>query len=147
MARTTNNIWDDFITKYFLYTEVKTYSNCEGSSLTINSTLPMGDSVEIDFTYHDYESNEHTNYATTLSVKSIKDWIESHKEDITRYHILSELCHLGDKDTTTTRFNCGWFIQAFREDSGVSYNFYNCDGYLEAEVFCDNKKYNFNYVS
>ena len=53
MTRTSNNIWDNFITKYLLYTEVKTYSNCEGSSLTIDSANPMGDTVEVEFTYHD----------------------------------------------------------------------------------------------
>ena len=147
MTKTSNNIWDNFITKYLLYTEVKTYSNCEGSSLTIDSANPTGDTVEVEFTYHDYENNEHTNYTTTLPVESIKDWIERNKEDITRYHLLSELCPLGNKDITTTKFNCGWYIQAFREDSGVFYNFYNCDGRLEAEVSCENKKWSFDYVS
>ena len=147
MTRTENHIWDNFITKYLLYTEVSTYSNYEGSSLTIDSTLPICDAVEVEFTYHDYENNEYTNYTTTLPVESIKDWIESHKEDIERYSLLSELCPLGNNDTTTVHLNCGWYIQAFREDSGVSYNFYNCDGNLEAEVSCENKKWSFNYVS
>lgn len=147
MVRESNHIWDNFITKYLLYTEAKTYSNCEGSSLTIDSTIPMGNTVEVEFTYHDYENNEYTNYTTTLPVESIKDWIEGHKEDIERYSLLSELCPLGNNDTTTVHLNCGWYIQAFREDSGVSYNFYNCDGNLEAEVSCENKKWSFNYVS
>ena len=147
MTRTSNNIWDNFITKYLLYTEVKTYSNCEGSSLTIDSTLPMGNTVEVEFTYHDYENNEYTNYTTTLPVESIVGWIERNKEDIIRYSLLSELCPLGSEQTTTTHLNCGWFIQSFREDSGVSYNFYNCDGNLEAEVSCENKKWSFDYVS
>lgn len=147
MVRESNHIWDNFITKYLLYTEANAYSNYEGSSLTIDSTIPMGDTVEVGFTYHDYENNEYTNYTTTLPVESIKDWIEGHKEDITRYHLLSELCPLGDNDTVTVHLNCGWYIQAFREDSGVSYNFYNCDGCLEAEVSCENKKWGFDYVS
>ena len=141
MVRESNHIWDNFITKYLLYTEANAYSNYEGSSLTIDSTLPMGNTVEVEFTYHDYENNEYTNYTTTLPVESIKDWIESHKEDIERYHLLSELCPLGTEQTTTAHLNCGWYIQAFREDSGVSYNFYNCDGDLEAEVSCENKKW------
>ena len=147
MVRESNHIWDNFITKYLLYTEANAYSNYEGSSLTIDSTIPMGDTVEVEFTYHDYENNEYTNYTTTLPVESIKDWIESHKEDIERYHLLSELCPLGSEQTTTVHLNCGWYIQAFREDSGVSYNFYNSDGYLEAEVSCENKKWGFDYVS
>lgn len=147
MTRTSNNIWDEFITKYLLYTEVSAYSNCEGSSLTIDSTIPMGDTVEVEFTYHDYENNEYTNYTTTLSVESIKDWIERNKEEIERYSLLSELCPLGSEQTATVHLNCGWYIQSFREDSGVSYNFYNCGGYLEAEVSCENKKWRFDYVS
>ena len=147
MTRTENHIWDEFITKYLLYTEANAYSNCEGSSLTIDSTIPMDNTVEVEFTYHDYENNEYTNYTTTLPVESIKDWIEWNKEDIVRYSLLSELCPLGSEQTVTVHLNCGWYIQAFREDSGVSYNFYNSDGNLEAEVSCENKKWGFNYVS
>lgn len=148
MTRTENHIWDDFITKYLLYITDKTYLTAE-SGITIDETYVEDGNVVVNFTYNYADSlGELTdNYTTTLPVESIKDWIESHKEDITRYSLLSELCPLESKQTTTVHLNCGWYIQAFREDSGVSYNFYNCDGNLEAEVSCENKKWGFNYVS
>ena len=139
MVRESNHIWDSFITKYLLYTEANAYSNCEGSSLTIDSTIPMGDTVEVEFTYHDYENNEYTNYTTTLPVESIKDWIERNKEDIERYDLLSELCPLNGNYTATVHLNCGWFIQAIESGNEVSYNFYNSDGDHQAEVVIETK--------
>lgn len=139
MTRTSNNIWDDFITKYLLYTTDKSYSNYEGSSLTIDSTFPTGNTVEVEFTYHDYENNEYTNYTTTLPVESIKDWIKSHKKDIEYYNLLSELCPLNGNYTVTVQLNCGWFIQAVKSGNEVSYNFYNSDGDHQAEVVIETK--------
>lgn len=139
MTRTENHVWDSFITKYLLYTTNKFYTNYECSSLTINSTLATGDSVEIDFTYHDYENNEYTNYTTTLPVESIVDWIERNKEGIERYDLLSELCPLNGNDTVTVQLNCGWFIQAVRSGNEVAYNFYDDDGDHKAEVVVETK--------
>ena len=93
----------------------------------------------MDFTYHDYENNEYTNYTTTLPVESIVHWIERNKEGIERYNLLSELCPLKGNDTVTVQLNCGWFIQAVRSGNEVAYNFYDDDGDHKAEVVVETK--------
>lgn len=138
MTRTENHIWDSFITKYLLYTTNKSYLT-EESGITIDETYAEDGNIVVDFTYHDYENNEYTNYTTTLPVESIVHWIERNKEGIERYNLLSELCPLKGNDTVTVQLNCGWFIQAVRSGNEVAYNFYDDDGDHKAEVVVETK--------
>ena len=140
MVRESNHIWDDFITKYLLYTTDKTYLTAE-SGITIDETYVEDGNVVVNFTYNYADSLGELagKYYTTLPVESIVGWIEHNKEGIERYNLLSELCPLKGNDTVTVQLNCGWFIQAVKSGNEVAYNFYNSDGDHQAEVVIETK--------
>lgn len=140
MTRTSNHIWDEFITKYLLYTTDKSYLTKE-SGIAIDETYVEDGNVVVNFTYNYADSLGELaeKYYTTLPVESIVHWIERNKEGIERYDLLSELCPLKGNDTVTVQLNCGWFIQAVRSGNEVAYNFYDDDGNHRAEVVVETK--------
>lgn len=140
MTRTSNHIWDEFITKYLLYTTDKSYLTKE-SGIAIDETYVEDGNMVVNFTYNYADSLGELaeKYYTTLPVESIVHWIERNKEGIERYDLLSELCPLKGNDTVTVQLNCGWFIQAVRSGNEVAYNFYDDDGNHRAEVVVETK--------